>query len=56
MVGLNAIVPVKFEATTRALVVSACSSRASIRVSGFVVVTCCTGLSVLGMSSAASRK
>ena len=40
MVGPHAIVPVEFEATTRALVVSACPSRASIRTSGFAVVSC----------------
>ena len=39
--------------TSRALTVSACSSFASVRVA---VVSCCTGLSALEMSSAASWK
>ena len=54
MVGPHAIVPVEFEATTRTLVVSACSSRVSTRASGVADDPCCSGLLVLGMSSAVS--
>ena len=56
MVGPSAIVSVEFEATTRALAMLACLSRVSTRVSGVADDSCCSGLSVLGMSSAVSRK
>ena len=54
MVGPSAIVLVEFEATTRALAMLACLSRVSTRVSGVADDSCCSGLSVLGMSSAVS--
>ena len=54
MVGPSAIVPVDFEAMTRALAMLAYSSRVSTRASGVADDSCCFGLSVLGMSSAVS--
>ena len=53
MVGPSAIVSVEFEATTRALAMLACSC-VSTRASGVADDSCCSGLSVLGMSSAVS--
>ena len=40
--------------TSRASTASACSSFVSVSASGIAVIPCCTWLSALGMSSAAS--
>src|SRR6185295_14814835 len=54
--GSRAIVLIKLVSTSRTLTMSACPSLASIGTLGFAVISCCTGLSALGMSSAASWK
>src|SRR6185312_3186125 len=52
--GSRAIVLIELVSTSRTLTMSACPSLASISTLGFVVISCCTGLSVLEMSSAMS--
>ena len=52
--GSRAIVLLELVLTSRASAVSACSSFASISALGVVAISCCSELSALGMSSAAS--
>ena len=54
--GSGAIVLSELVLTSRTSTVSACSSFASISTLGVVVTSCCTGLSALEVSSAASWK
>ena len=54
--GSRATVLLELVLTSRTSTVSACSSFASVRTLGVAVISCCTGLSVLEMSSAASWK
>ena len=50
----GAIVLLELVLTSRTSTISACSSFASISTLGVAVISCCTGLSALEMSSAAS--
>ena len=52
--GSRAIVLLELVSTSRTSIVWACSSFASISTLGVAVISCCAGLSALGMSSAAS--
>ena len=52
--GSGAIVLLELVLTSRTSTVSACSSFASVSTLGVAVISCCTGLSALEMSSAAS--
>ena len=52
--GSEVIVLLELVLTSRTSTVSACSSFASISTLGVAVISCCTGLSVLEMYSAAS--
>ena len=52
--GSGAIVLLKLVLALRAFAASACSSFVSTSVSGVAIIPCCTWLSALGMSSAAS--
>jgi len=52
--GSGAIVLLELVLMSRTSTASACSSFASISASGVAAISCCTGLSVLGISSAAS--
>ena len=54
--GSGAIVLSELVLMSRTSTVSACSSFASINTLGVAVISCCTGLSALEMSSAASWK
>ena len=52
--GSRAIVLLELVLTSRTSTISACSSFSTISALGVAVISCCTGLSTLGMSSAAS--
>src|SRR6185503_9892019 len=52
--GSRAIVLIELVSPSRTLTVSACPLLASISTLGFAVISCCTGLSALEMSSAMS--
>ena len=54
--GSEAIILSELVLTSRTSTVSACSSFASISASGVAAVSCCSRLSTLGLSSAASWK
>ena len=54
--GSRATVLIELVLTSRISTVSACSSFASVSTLGVAVISCCTGLSALEMSSAASWK
>jgi len=54
--GSRVIVLLELVLTSRTSTVSACSLFASISALGVAVISCCTGLSALEMSSAASWK
>ena len=52
--GSRATVLLELVLTSRASTASACSSFVSVSASGVAVIPCCTWLSALGVSSAAS--
>ena len=54
--GSEAIVLLELVLTSRASTVLACSSFASVSALGIAVIPCCTWLSALGISSAATWK